>query len=289
MRSFHPLASALAGALIGSSCLAQSIGLSFVEGDGPGGGDPRDEQYLLDFDIAGLPAYEAANWNNAYLTITQPMDLMESGNGADSGADLSFIATNPWGDWMVDLLDPNGILARGNMDDGETSPGVGCDISVTNIPYDNYTVVLYLSSDMHDEFGEAYEGSAYGEYKVNGVGKFGATPDGFDYLGGWIVDHNCLVFEGISGPSLSIQAPARDGLIRGSIAGFQIVEGEPSSCYADCNNDDTVNTQDFLCFLGIWSAAYSSGNYDPAADCNNDLVINTQDFLCFLNLWSAGC
>ena len=40
MRSFHPLASALAGALIGSSCLAQSIGLSFVEGDGPGGGVP---------------------------------------------------------------------------------------------------------------------------------------------------------------------------------------------------------------------------------------------------------
>jgi len=68
-----------------------------------------------------------------------------------------------------------------------------------------------------------------------------------------------------------------------------LIEAEGGACFADCNTDGTVNTQDFLCFLGIWSAAFGSGNYDPDADCNNDLVINTQDFLCFLNLWSTGC
>ena len=67
------------------------------------------------------------------------------------------------------------------------------------------------------------------------------------------------------------------------------VEGQGGEdCYADCNGDDSVNTQDFLCFLGIWSASYN-GSYDPDADCNNDGTVNTQDFLCFLGLWSAGC
>jgi len=63
----------------------------------------------------------------------------------------------------------------------------------------------------------------------------------------------------------------------------------PSSCYADYNGDGTVNTQDFLAYLGAWSAAFQSGNYDAAADCNGDGAINTQDFLCFLGLWAAGC
>lgn len=81
----------------------------------------------------------------------------------------------------------------------------------------------------------------------------------------------------------------------GSWANVAVKTGEiykfspTSDCFADCNGDGSVNTQDFLCFLGIWSASYQSGNYDPAADCNGDNTINTQDFLCFLNLWSAGC
>lgn len=61
------------------------------------------------------------------------------------------------------------------------------------------------------------------------------------------------------------------------------------ACVADFNGDGAVNTQDFLAYLGAWSAAYQSGNYDAAVDCNGDNLINTQDFLCFLGLWSAGC
>ncbi len=62
-----------------------------------------------------------------------------------------------------------------------------------------------------------------------------------------------------------------------------------NDCFADCNGDGNVNTQDFLCYLQLWSAAFQSGNYNPDADCNNDGIINTQDFICFLNLWNAGC
>jgi len=62
-----------------------------------------------------------------------------------------------------------------------------------------------------------------------------------------------------------------------------------TACVADCDGDGALNTQDFLCYLAKWSAAYQSGNYDAGADCNADGEINTQDFLCFLRLWAAGC
>ena len=72
----------------------------------------------------------------------------------------------------------------------------------------------------------------------------------------------------------------------GSYAGQQWVVvplggGDPCD-FADFNSDGTVNTQDFLAYLGAWAA----GNM--AADCNDDGTVNTQDFLCFLGLW-AGC
>ncbi len=55
------------------------------------------------------------------------------------------------------------------------------------------------------------------------------------------------------------------------------------NCYADFNGDGSVNTQDFIAYLGAWAAG------DMAADCNGDSTINTQDFICFLGLWAAGC
>lgn len=55
------------------------------------------------------------------------------------------------------------------------------------------------------------------------------------------------------------------------------------SCMPDWNEDGNVNTQDFIGYLGDWSAG------DPRADVNGDGAVNTQDFLAFLNAWVAGC
>ena len=51
--------------------------------------------------------------------------------------------------------------------------------------------------------------------------------------------------------------------------------------FADCDGNGSVNTQDFLCYLGLWSSG------DSAADCDGHGSINTQDFLSYLSLWSA--
>lgn len=58
---------------------------------------------------------------------------------------------------------------------------------------------------------------------------------------------------------------------------------EDGGCAVDLNDDGSVNTQDFIAFLNLWSAG------DPEADWNGDSTVNSQDFLAFLNDWVAGC
>ncbi len=52
---------------------------------------------------------------------------------------------------------------------------------------------------------------------------------------------------------------------------------------ANLNGDCSVNTQDFIAFLGAWSSG------EPIADWNDDGIINTQDFIAYLGDWVAGC
>jgi hypothetical protein len=56
-----------------------------------------------------------------------------------------------------------------------------------------------------------------------------------------------------------------------------------TSCPADFNHDDTVNSQDFFDFL---TAFFASA---PSADFNNDHAVNSQDFFDFLTAFFAGC
>ncbi|MFG0242008.1 MAG: GC-type dockerin domain-anchored protein [Phycisphaerales bacterium JB054] len=55
------------------------------------------------------------------------------------------------------------------------------------------------------------------------------------------------------------------------------------TCLPDWNNDNLVDTRDFIAYLNDWAA----GN--PIADINNDNTVNTLDFIAFLNAWAAGC
>ena len=70
--------------------------------------------------------------------------------------------------------------------------------------------------------------------------------------------------------------------ILGGMLQFWGSSASDSCNFADCDNDGTVNTRDFLCFLGRWSAG------DLSADCDGDGSISTADSLCYLGIW-AGC
>jgi glucose/arabinose dehydrogenase len=69
---------------------------------------------------------------------------------------------------------------------------------------------------------------------------------------------------------------------------FRIVAADgsnkcPEPCFADCNEDGSVNIFDFLCFQGKVT------NGDISADCNGDSMLNIFDFLCMQGKVTEGC
>jgi hypothetical protein len=63
-----------------------------------------------------------------------------------------------------------------------------------------------------------------------------------------------------------------------------IIEGTvDGGCYADCNGDEVLNVDDFLCFINAFASQ------DPYADCSGDGILNVDDFLCFINEFALGC
>jgi hypothetical protein len=66
--------------------------------------------------------------------------------------------------------------------------------------------------------------------------------------------------------------------------GLQIIDAASGDgCRPDLTGDGTVDTLDFLLFLGAWAQG------DPVADWDDNGSVNTLDFLVFLNDWVAGC
>ncbi|MCA9279870.1 MAG: hypothetical protein H6815_05420 [Phycisphaeraceae bacterium] len=57
----------------------------------------------------------------------------------------------------------------------------------------------------------------------------------------------------------------------------------PVACYADCDNNNTLNIFDYICF----GNAYSTN--DPYADCDGSGGLNVFDYICFGNAYAAGC
>lgn len=54
-------------------------------------------------------------------------------------------------------------------------------------------------------------------------------------------------------------------------------------CYADCDNNATLNIFDYICFAN----AYATGS--SAADCDNNGTLNVFDYICFGGDYAAGC
>ena len=54
-------------------------------------------------------------------------------------------------------------------------------------------------------------------------------------------------------------------------------------CYADCDQNHTLNVNDFVCYQNRFAAQ------DPYADCNHDNALNVNDFICFQGAFAAGC
>ncbi|TWT37907.1 hypothetical protein KOR34_28730 [Posidoniimonas corsicana] len=203
------------------SANAQIIGVSFSE---ESAGELRPNQTMLPADLAGVAGWQAPNWNNAlHLAanngVPQTLAGLIDDGGGSTGATLTWSAANSWGDGTAtadaDAGIANAKLMRGYLDDGATGD-YGVDIEVTGIPYDSYRVALYFTSDFGDQ---------HGAYTVNGqtYGPFGEL---FTWGESPTLDagRNVAVIDGLSGSTLDIEGAIRNGNVRGSLAGLQIID-----------------------------------------------------------------
>lgn len=116
-----------------------------------------------------------------------------------------------------------GSFLNGYLDDGSVN-GNGAEIRLTNIPFENYDVIIYAASDTDngDFTAKTVNGTTYtwdtNELKVvEGNGNWGRTRNATPEYG-----TNALYIENLSGP-LTIYGGVKDGDHRGGISAFQII------------------------------------------------------------------
>jgi hypothetical protein len=56
----------------------------------------------------------------------------------------------------------------------------------------------------------------------------------------------------------------------------------------DCNNDNVVNSSDFIIMKGTFGKGVGSAGYDDRADLNGDQVVNSGDFGLLRTNFGAG-
>src|SRR5690606_25146327 len=97
---------------------------------------------------------------------------------------------------------------------GSGSDDIGVTIRVSNVPYAQYHVLLYLASD---NFGGASDPAnagtgTYGAYTVNGTSVTNGTATAGQVWfeteegGPWVLGRNVMLFTGLTSPTLDITA-----------------------------------------------------------------------------------
>ncbi len=232
---------------------ADIISVNFAQNEG---------QFVLAEEAAGLAGYEAENFNN-FSGASGSGELVDQ-FGNTTPAFLTYTSSNMWGDGTAGTDTPDGKLSSGYLDDGVTTAPYGVDISVSGVPYAQYTVIVYHATDGAD---------GYVDVTVNGQTQNCPTTDRWGELGEWIEGVNCLVFTGVSGESVDIQVLNRDGSMRGSVAGFQIVyevDAFRTSHPVPALWSDWIPAETTLEWTG--PTAYEASDYTIYADPNRLLV-----------------
>jgi hypothetical protein len=131
------------------------------------------------------------------------------------------------GTYNKELL--NGYLNAGPA--GWNPPITYSEIAMTEIPYANYDVIVYFSSDVAGRAGDVTDGATnysfltVGPASVTGANALFAQTT--DTGGAYTTTANYAVFAGLSGPAQTVRVQMRDNDQWAGIAGFQVVEAVP--------------------------------------------------------------
>ncbi len=192
--------------------------------------------------VAGIEP--AANWNNSWPD-NPTVDLVDD-TGAATTLDLAYTSFNDWsvigsgpgmdadGSFNRNLL--NGYLNAGNA--GWGPPITSSSVTLTQIPFAQYDIIVYFSADVAGREGDVTDGATTFSFNTVGPASVSGTNALFaqttDVLGSYATAANYAIFSGLSGVSQTITVQMRDNDEWGGIAGFQVVSAipEPASAAA---------------------------------------------------------
>jgi hypothetical protein len=206
-----------------SSHAALVVSVNFREANG------NPNQTIAPETVAGGGAgVGVSNWNEA-LGATGTVNDLVNDSGIVTTTDITWSSGGTWGDGTANADADAGVgsaqLQRGYLDDNQGSPIQPIAVTLTEIPYTSYDVVVYFSTDA--------AGDNYGEFTVTDAsGTITASTTGTKELWGTnpnLDDTNSVRVSGLTG-DLSMNFPVRVGPVRHSISGVQIIGiPEPSS------------------------------------------------------------
>lgn len=182
--------------------------------------------------VAGVSP--AANWNNSW-PANPTTDLIDK-NGEPTTLDLAYTSFNNWNiQGTHPGLDGDGAsnkeLLNGYLNAGPAAwnPAItSSSVTLSQIPYPKYDVIVYFSSDAADREGTVSDGTTTYHFKTLGPASIagsnailaGATDT---TTAGYTVGANYAIFSGLTGVTKTLTVQMRDNDEWGGIAGFQVV------------------------------------------------------------------
>lgn len=232
----------------------------------------------------------ASNWNNTAPTGGSPwigkvVSNLNDDTGSPSTLDISY---GSWGAWRIQASHPgadgdgsnNKELLNGYLNAGPAgwNPSVtASSVAITEIPYPNYDVIVYFSSDVAGREGSVTDGTTTYYFKTTGPASISGSNAAFAQATdttttGYTTGANYAVFSGLTGNSKTIAVQMRDNDEWGGIAGFQVVADlgsipefglQPVNQSASVNSTATFTASAAADPTPTYQWEYSADNNDP--------------------------
>jgi hypothetical protein len=152
-------------------------------------------------------------------------------------------------------------------------------VTVQNVPYERYTVVIYFGADGPDRNGSAIiNGGLPVHFKTDAVpaGVFNPLVEATAPDAASAVRSSYAVFRGQTSTTCTMRL-VENGPNLGFM-GFQIIEEAPA-CAGDLDDDGNVSAPDLATLLSAWGTA--------AGDVNGDGTTDAQDIATLLGAWGS--
>ncbi|MFN0133347.1 MAG: hypothetical protein ACKVW3_12575 [Phycisphaerales bacterium] len=190
------------------------------------------------------------------------MEVFDSGNGKELY--VAGVITSAGGASVQGLAKWNGTSWSGVQGHG------GADTRFLCVFDDGSGPALYISGSFNHVGGVPARYVA----KFDGSNWHAVAPGALGYS-------PMAVYDDGRGPSL-FHSGNLNGVGGLPQAGMKQLVSCPN-CYADCDNNQRLDVNDFMCFVTKYAQK------DPYANCDVGAVVDPSDFMCFLAKYAAGC